>query len=64
MMLTTNDLLDKLNSTEWELVQAKLRSAQLALRITAGAAYEDSDWTSQQRAERTMDDLADLAAAI
>jgi hypothetical protein len=64
MKLTTNDLLDHLNSTEWDLVQAKLRSAQLALRITAGAAYEDSDWDAQQRAECTMDDLAELAAAI
>jgi hypothetical protein len=64
MRLQATDLLDDLNSSEWELVHAKLRSAQLALRITAGAAFEESDWISQTRIERTMDDLAELAAAI
>lgn len=64
MKLTAHDLLDVLSTPEWELVHAKLRSAQLALRITADQAYDNSDWDAMQAARNTHDDLAALAAAV
>jgi hypothetical protein len=64
MKLTAHDLLDVLSTPEWELVHAKLRSAQLALRITADQAYDNSDWDAKHRAQQTEADLAALAAAV